>query len=700
MRDVKRDFGEPQELVRSDLRGLALLLVPAPVAGAVAVMVGQETKTALLFTLLWAGIFVPVIIAVRWVVGRNAIFVDDKGLIAIVRDRAKRGPDWDDIADAFWDGGAFWTSWDPGTIRVTKKPAPAGEDVRGPGGDRVGAVVVVRPRKRAAIGRHVELALAKYLPSRAPLMTSNAEGEKAWWHGVLYHVYLRSFADSNGDGAGDLPGLISRLDHLSWLGVDGIWVSPVMPSPNEDWGYDVADYCAVDPAYGTLGDVDRLVGEAETRGMRVLFDLVPNHSSDRHPWFVTSRSSREDPKRDWYVWSDPKPDGSPPNNWVSSFFGPAWQLDEGTGQYYLHSFLEAQADLNWWNEGVRAAFDDVLRFWFDRGVAGFRIDVVHKMLKDPQLRDNPPATASDSFIERVWGQRELNNADHRQNHDIMRRWREIADSYAQPRVLVGETYLFDLARMAAYYGAGDELHLNFNMPFLWTPFEAPALRAVVQETLAALPEGARPVWNAGSHDITRFPTRWCGGDVRKVRAALMLLLMLPGTALLYYGDEIGMGDTTVAEDAARDPLGRRAPVRSAGRDPARTPMQWSARPGAGFTDPGVVPWLPLGDASGCNVEAQRSDPGSVLSFCRDLIALRREAPDRQGGAMRFLDAPENVLAWRRGERVTVALNLSDTADTVETVRGVIRAGTRREREGERVERRLALEPWEGAVLYE
>jgi alpha-glucosidase len=529
-------------------------------------------------------------------------------------------------------------------------------------------------------------------------MPSDAAGP--WWHGVLYHVYLRSFADSNGDGVGDLPGLISRLDHLAWLGVDGVWVSPVMPSPNEDFGYDVADYCAVDPAYGTLDDVGRLVAEASARGMRVLFDLVPNHSSDRHPWFSASRSSRTDPKRDWYIWRDPKPDGSPPNNWVSSFFGPAWQLDGTTGQYYLHSFLEEQADLNWWNEDVRAEFDDILRFWFDRGIAGFRIDVVHKMLKDAELRDNPPATDADSFIERVWGQREMHNADHPQNHEIMRRWRSIADAYPEPRVLVGETYLFDLDRVAAYHGHGDELHLTFNMPFLWTPFEATAIRTVVERTLGALPEGAQPVWNGGSHDIMRFPDRWCSRDARKVKAALMMLLTLPGTALLYYGDEIGMGDGVVDPDRARDPLGRRAPVPSAGRDPARTPMQWRAAPGAGFTDPGVEPWLPIGDAGSCNVESQRSDPDSVLTFCHDLIALRRAEPDLQADAFRFRDAPDGALAWRRGSRTGVAINLSDAAAAFENMDGTIRAGTRRDRVGERVDGRLSLEPWEGVVLYE
>src|ERR1051326_8843822 len=246
----------------------------------------------------------------------------------------------------------------------------------------------------------------------------STSGHDPWWHGVLYHVYLRSFADSNGDGIGDLPGLIGKLDHLEWLGVDGIWVSPVMPSPNADFGYDVADYCAVDAAYGTLDDVDDLVREAEARGMRVLFDLVPNHTSSEHPWFVESRASRSNPKRDWYVWRDPHQDGSPPNNWVSSFFGPAWEWDDTSGHFYLHSFLEQQPDLNWRNEEVRSAFDDVLRFWFDRGIAGFRIDVVHKMVKDAELRDNPPATEADSFIERVWGQRELYNADRPENHEV------------------------------------------------------------------------------------------------------------------------------------------------------------------------------------------------------------------------------------------------------------------------------------------
>ena len=521
-----------------------------------------------------------------------------------------------------------------------------------------------------------------------------------WWHGVLYHVYLRSFADSNGDGIGDLPGLISTLDHLAWLGVDGIWVSPVMPSPTADFGYDVADYCAVDPAYGRLDDVDELVREARKRGMRVLFDLVPCHTSSEHPWFRESRSSPTNPRREWYVWRDPKPDGSPPNNWVSSFFGPAWQLDDATGQMYQHSFLEEQPDLNWWNEEVRSAFDDILRFWFDRGIAGFRIDVVHKMIKDRELRDNPPPGSHASFIEHVWGQEETYTGDRPENHEITRRWRAVADSYAEPRVLIGETYLFDHERVAAYFGRGDELHLNFNIPFIWSSFEAPALRRVIDETVTAFPTTAWPTWNGGSHDISRFPTRWAGGDPRKIRCALLMLMTLRGSPLLYYGDEIGMQDGPVTSENALDPLARRAPVPSAGRDPARTPMQWAAGPGAGFTTPGATSWLPIGDADACNVADQRNDPDSTLWFCRDAIALRRDSSDLADGAMQMLDAPVGVLVWRRGSGTLVALNLSDDRTTVAEIAGTIALCTDRGREGDVVGDNLELEAWEGVVVEE
>jgi alpha-glucosidase len=521
-----------------------------------------------------------------------------------------------------------------------------------------------------------------------------------WWRdGVLYHVYLRSFQDSDGDGVGDLPGLISRLDHLAWLGIDGVWVSPVMPSPNDDWGYDVADYCAVDPEYGTLEDVDRLVAEAEARGIKVLFDLVPNHSSDRHPWFVESRSSRSSPKRDWYVWADPALDGGPPNNWVGNFFGPAWELDEATGQYFLHSFLESQADFNWWNSDVRGAFHNILRFWFDRGIAGFRIDVVHKLAKDPNLGDNPPATAEDSFIEQAWGQKELLNANLPETHEILRGWRKVSDEYDPPAMLLGETYVLDVPRMVSYYGNADELDLCFNIPFLYSQFTAEALRAIVEEVEEALPADAWPVWNGSSHDISRWATRWCGNDERKIRCALMMLFTLRGTPLLYYGDEIGMGDGEVPVELSLDPLGTRVPgLRTAGRDPARTPMQWSDAPGSGFTGPSVAPWLPFGDAAACNVGSQLAEPGSVLNLCRNLIALRRRSEDLRSGSYRRLDSPPGTWVWQRGDRTAVALNLSDEPVTVGAGPGTIAISTNRSPAGERVDPTATLGPWEGIVV--
>jgi len=275
----------------------------------------------------------------------------------------------------------------------------------------------------------------------------NPHGLKSWWReGVLYQLYPRSFADSNGDGVGDLPGVVDRLEHLEWLGIDGIWLNPTMPSPNADWGYDVADYFGVHPELGTLADLDRLVAEAAARGIRILLDLVPNHTSDRHPWFLEARSSRESPRRDWYVWADPKADGSPPNDWTSVFDGPAWTLDAGTGQYYLHQFLAEQPDLNWWNDRVREAFDEILRFWFARGIAGFRIDVAHSIVKDPELRD--PGIQPGV-------------------HDVHRRWRALADSEEPQRILLGETHIRELEQMIAFYGTGeDELNLAFNLPFV------------------------------------------------------------------------------------------------------------------------------------------------------------------------------------------------------------------------------------------
>jgi alpha-glucosidase len=368
-----------------------------------------------------------------------------------------------------------------------------------------------------------------------------------WWMaGVLYQIYPLSFADSNGDGIGDLRGIIDRLDYLQWLGVDAIWLSPITVSPNADWGYDVADYCAVQPDLGTMADFEELVSALHERGIRVLLDFVPNHTSEEHEWFVDARSSRTAEHRDWYLWADPAADGSPPNNWVSSFGGPGWTLDEQTAQYYMHNHLREQPDINWWNEDVRNTFDDILRFWFDRGVDGFRIDVCNIIIKDAELRDNPPATADDPLDVQLAGQRSVYNANRPELHDVLRRWRRIADAYEPPRLLLGETPVDDFGSLGAFYGTDlDELQLAFNFPFINAAFEADALRDIVERTQAQLPDGAWPAWTGSNHDMSRFATRWAHDDPHKARAALLMLLGLRGTPVLYQGDEIGLRDTTV-----------------------------------------------------------------------------------------------------------------------------------------------------------
>jgi alpha-glucosidase len=479
-----------------------------------------------------------------------------------------------------------------------------------------------------------------------------ASGGRPWWQRALvYQIYVRSFADSDGDGVGDLRGITQRLDYLDWLGVDAVWLSPITVSPDRDWGYDVADYTNVQPVFGGMDALDELVEQAAGRNIRVITDLVPNHTSDRHPWFRESRSSRASARRDWYVWADPKPDGSPPNNWRSTFAGgSAWTLDERTGQYFLHNFLPEQPDLNWWHDDVRSAFDDILRFWLDRGIAGFRIDVAHGIVKDRELRDNPDPAVS------------TYNANRDDVHEVLQRWRRLVDEYEPSRVLLGETWVMEIDRLMRFYGSGeDELHLAFNFAFMFSDFEVGALRTVVEATEAALPERAWPVWTLSNHDIVRFPTRMAGGDQRKARAALFLLLTLRGTPVLYYGDELGMPQAEVPLEQQRD---------MDGRDGARTPLPWNGD--------WVTPWLPT-TAQVEPVAAQRANDESFLNFCRRLIAQRRANPDLVGGDYETLPAPDGAWAFRRGESTGVAVNLSDEPVEVklgETVR---------------------LAPWQGVV---
>ncbi len=509
-----------------------------------------------------------------------------------------------------------------------------------------------------------------------------------WWRdGVLYQVYPRSFADANGDGVGDLRGIVEHLDHLAWLGVEGLWLNPTFPSPNADWGFDVSDYRGVHPELGTLEDLDELVARAGEHGIHVLLDLVPNHTSDAHPWFRN--------RRDFYVWRVGR-DGEPPNNWKSVFGGAAWTRDESSGEWYLHNFAPGQPDLDWWNEDVRAEFDDILRFWMDRGIAGFRIDVAHGIVKDRELRDNPAATEDDIEQYRWMGQRPIFSMNRPEVHDVLRRWRSVSEPY--DGVLVGETWVHDVETLATFYGDGvDELHLAFNFVFLLAEFEVATLAPVVAETEARLPQHAWPVWTLGNHDITRFPTRWAQGDPGLSRCALMLLLTLRGTPVLYYGDELAMPEAQIPPHRVVDPVGLLGDPRRRGRDGARTPMPWRDTPGLGFTLPAVEPWLPFGEAAGVDVESQRADRSSVLWLCRDLIALRRESDDLRTGSYAEVRASDDVWAYRRGDGFLVALNLGD-ADAAVPVSGVVAVGTDRSRDGEAVDGTLALGPREGAVV--
>jgi alpha-glucosidase len=476
-------------------------------------------------------------------------------------------------------------------------------------------------------------------PGREALKQGHGAGR--WWQeAVFYQVYLRSFADSNGDGVGDLPGLIEKLDYLEWLGVDAVWCSPVNPSPNRDYGYDVSDYMDVEPSLGTLADLDRLIAEAGRRGIKVLLDIVPNHTSDQHPWF------RDPGKRDWYVWADR------PNNWMSAFGGPAWTRDEKVGRWYLHNFAPQQPDLNWWNDEVRAEFDRILRFWFDRGVAGFRIDVASGIIKDQLLRDNPPAEPGDPWFTKRSGLRPLYNGRRPEVHDVFKRWRRITEEYEPERVLLGETWVHDLKEWAAFYGAkGDELQLALNFMMVFAPFEAAALRKVVEGSLAALPADAAAVWHGSNHDVSRLATRWCKGDERKVRLALTMLLTLPGVTVLYQGDEIGLEDGPVPPERVLD---------VSGRDPERTPMPWSDEPNGGFT--AGEPWLPLGDYRSRNVAAQRGDAGSLLNLTRELVALKKKLR----GTYEPVPAPEGSWRYRRGE-TAVDLDFENSKATIRTL---------------------------------
>ncbi|MGA7671923.1 MAG: alpha-amylase family glycosyl hydrolase [Nitrolancea sp.] len=522
-----------------------------------------------------------------------------------------------------------------------------------------------------------------------------------WWQrGIIYQIYPRSFMDSNADGIGDLKGITSRLDYLNWLGIDAIWMSPINPSPMVDFGYDVSNYRDIDQIFGTLEDFDELIAEAHRHDIKIIFDFVPNHSSDQHPWFVESRSSRDNPKRDWYIWRDPAPDGSKPNNWLSSFGGSGWEWDESTNQYYFHQYFKEQPDLNWANPEVREAMLDNMRFWLDRGVDGFRLDAVWHLAKDPELRDNPPNPEWTPEMSPYRSLIPAFNSDLHAMFGLLREMRVVADEY-DDRLLIGEIYL-PVERLVAYYGQnGEILHMPHNFHLLLQPWDATHIAALVDFYEGRVPPFAWPDWVLSNHDNHRIASR-IGPD--QARIAAMLLLTLRGTPTLYYGDELGMPDVHIPSELIQDPEEHRIPGLGLGRDPERTPMQWDASENAGFTT--GTPWLPVSeDYHRRNVEAQRVDSTSMLTLQHRLIGLRRDERALSVGSYAPVRAAGTVYAYIReneGTRFLIALNFGEEPQKLELRkghdRGQIVISTKLDREKDRVSGQLNLRGHEGVVL--
>lgn len=523
--------------------------------------------------------------------------------------------------------------------------------------------------------------------------------DRPWWQTTtIYQIYPRSFQDSNGDGVGDLRGIMARIPYLKAMGIETVWISPFFSSPMKDFGYDISDYCGIDPLFGSMDDFDALLSELHANGLRLILDLVPNHTSDQHPWFAESRLSRLSPRRDWYIWRDPDADGGPPNNWLSEFGGSAWTYDPATGQYYHHAFLTEQPDLNWRNPDVRAAIHDVMRFWLRKGVDGFRVDVMWHLMKDAQFRDNPRNPDYDESRPPHESLLTRYSADVDDVHDVVRGLREVVDEF-DDRLLIGEIYL-PLERVVAYYGANlGGAHLPFNFALLSTPWVTAEIEALVKRYEALLPAGAWPNWVLGNHDRRRLASR-IGND--QLRNAAMLLLTLRGTPTLYYGDEIGMVHADVPADRIRDPWEINVPGKGLGRDGVRTPMQWSSEDNAGFSS--TEPWLPLGgNWKAQNVETLTKDSASLLNFYRQLIEFRKDSLALQLGDYGDIGSSNGALWFARQHgagRLWIALNL--TGDPVTLVsapaRGEVVMSTSTDRNGEATGRQIKLRPNEGVIV--
>ena len=544
-----------------------------------------------------------------------------------------------------------------------------------------------------------------------------------WWQtGVIYQVYPRSFQDTDGDGVGDLRGITARLDYLKGLGVDAVWISPIYPSPMADFGYDVSDYTGVDPLFGTMEDFDALLAGAHARGLRVILDFVPNHTSDQHPWFVESRSSRTSAKRDWYLWHDAAPAGDDwkpaqmrlPNNWMSNFGGPAWTWDEGTQQFYLHSFLKEQPDLNWRNAEVRAAMYAAMRFWLEKGVDGFRMDVLWLLIKDIYFQSNPPNPEYYDAEHDVKRALPVFNADQPETLEIVGEMRTLMAEYGptigdqgagSSRVLIGEIYL-PLDRLVRYYGSGPQLsgaNLPFNFALIQTQWTAVAVATTITTYEGLLPAGAWPNYVLGNHDQSRLASRI---GKQQARAAAMLLLTLRGTPTMYYGDELGMVDVAIAPDQVRDPAEKNEPGKGRGRDPERSPMIWVNAANAGFTTPDATPWLPLEpgwETENAAEQAGRKD--SMLMLYRKLLALRRQHDTLHAGGIAEVVAEGSVLRYRRvgledGESTDfqVVLNLGSEVATVACAKGMVVLTTLLDGEGSSVEGTVTVEAGEGLLI--
>jgi alpha-glucosidase len=517
-----------------------------------------------------------------------------------------------------------------------------------------------------------------------------------WWQeGVIYQIYPRSFMDASGDGVGDLEGIKQRLDYLAWLGVDAIWFSPIFPSPMADFGYDVADYTDIHADYGTLGDFDRLLVTAHSKRIKVLLDLVPNHTSSAHPWFQEALQGRDSAKRDWYIWKDPGPDGGPPNNWMSYFGGPAWTFDETSGQYYMHNFDPGQPELNWRNPEVKEAIFNAIRFWLARGVDGFRIDVIDRLLKDPEFRDNPLDDPANPM-----SQRRIYSEQAPGTHDLMREFRRVFDEFPGA-VAIGElAYDLSPAAIAAYYGdeaeptLGDELHLPFNFGLIMQKWDADAIRNYISEYDRAVPPYGWPNYVLGNHDRARLVSRIGEGQAR---VAAMLMLTLRGTPTLYYGDELGMANVPVPLEQMQDPQGKVG----FNRDECRTPMPWDASEKGGFTT--GDPWLPITpNLDAVNVEAQRDNPDSMLTLYRQLLTYRRRTPALRLGRYYPVEAaPAGCFAYIRqfnDQRRLIALNFTDAPLELDLEdEGTIALSTHPDRDTATVTT-LTLNPDEGLIV--